>query len=546
MSLDEKVRTSRCHKYTEVLKTKSFPKFEIVKYDSANFSFDKVILDSNFEIPFLVEGESSNFGIQLPPRNFTLLDVAKIVGEETPVRIIEVGSQEEIGGFTLREYADYLENNRSENDCSKNAMILNMISLEFTNTNLTDTVKAPSFVDSIDWVKCYWPIDKFLKNDFPRVQHYCLAGMAGSYTDFHIDFGGTSVWYHILWGKKRFYLIPPSSENLKVYQEWNNSPNQNEIFLGDQLPSNCFYIDLVPGQTLILPSGWIHSVYTSQDSLVFGGNFLHSYSILRQIQSFEIERASNIDNQYMFPYFKEIHFEFLSSILNESFSDQPLSCYSVLTYPNILQIAILCRYSKKWLSNVESKSSNLQLSKWLEDTESIISNLTNLIKDLKPDQLSFISEILSSSSSLNLFKKKITQECYPHTALLLKNLTTFLSNELTHELHFKTDLCPSSADSNQYSNRKSKRKSNKIHLYDDTNQGEESEFEDVNDFDVEKDDLTEEGFESDEEIEVPTHKNKIVMKNKRDHLNTNSKSKKPKLVSKADLLKICSKRTSKR
>lgn len=24
----------------------------------------------------------------------------------------------------------------------------------------------------------------------------------GSYTDFHIDFGGTSVWYHILRGKK--------------------------------------------------------------------------------------------------------------------------------------------------------------------------------------------------------------------------------------------------------------------------------------------------------------------------------------------------------
>lgn len=32
----------------------------------------------------------------------------------------------------------------------------------------------------------------------PRVSKYCLLSPAGSYTDFHIDFGGTSVWYHVL------------------------------------------------------------------------------------------------------------------------------------------------------------------------------------------------------------------------------------------------------------------------------------------------------------------------------------------------------------
>ena len=28
----------------------------------------------------------------------------------------------------------------------------------------------------------------------PKVQMYCLMSVAGSYTDFHVDFGGTSVW----------------------------------------------------------------------------------------------------------------------------------------------------------------------------------------------------------------------------------------------------------------------------------------------------------------------------------------------------------------
>lgn len=39
--------------------------------------------------------------------------------------------------------------------------------------------------------------------------------VAGCYTDFHIDFGGSSVWYHILRGQKVFWLIPPTDANLK-------------------------------------------------------------------------------------------------------------------------------------------------------------------------------------------------------------------------------------------------------------------------------------------------------------------------------------------
>ena len=49
-----------------------------------------------------------------------------------------------------------------------------------------------------------------------QVQKYCLMSVAGCYTDFHIDFGGTSVWYHIVKGKKVFWLIPPKEANLKV------------------------------------------------------------------------------------------------------------------------------------------------------------------------------------------------------------------------------------------------------------------------------------------------------------------------------------------
>lgn len=34
-------------------------------------------------------------------------------------------------------------------------------------------------------------------NSKPFVENFCLLGMKDSYTDFHIDFGGSSVWYHV-------------------------------------------------------------------------------------------------------------------------------------------------------------------------------------------------------------------------------------------------------------------------------------------------------------------------------------------------------------
>ena len=54
-----------------------------------------------------------------------------------------------------------------------------------------------------------------------------------SYTDFHIDFGGTSVWYHAFSGEKHFFLIKPTPGNLSLYERWMRLSTQSEIFLGD-------------------------------------------------------------------------------------------------------------------------------------------------------------------------------------------------------------------------------------------------------------------------------------------------------------------------
>ncbi len=73
---------------------------------------------------------------------------------------------------------------------------------------------------------------------------------------FHIDFGGTSVFYHIISGSKTFYFIEPTIRNLDIYSTWSTSPGQGNTFLGDLIP-DCQKITLLAGNTLFIPSGWV-------------------------------------------------------------------------------------------------------------------------------------------------------------------------------------------------------------------------------------------------------------------------------------------------
>ena len=79
--------------------------------------------------------------------------------------------------------------------------------------------------------------------------------VAGCYTDFHVDFGGTSVWYHILKGEKIFFLIPPSSKSYDQFLKWHNDDLQELIFFADEI-EKCEVVRLTEGDTLLMPSGW--------------------------------------------------------------------------------------------------------------------------------------------------------------------------------------------------------------------------------------------------------------------------------------------------
>lgn len=306
--------------------------------------FDQPVLFTT-HLPFQI-------GLKVPGRDgpapFSFDTVAKLVGPYRTTQVIDTATQLTTE-YTLQEWVDYLDTPEKER-----TRILNVITLEYSQTPLGTLVTEPQFARDVDFVSQCWPktVDdlqrildhrgnnnssdndngantssspseeeedlaellKDLQEEIPRVTKYCLMSAAGSYTDFHVDFGGTAVWYHIYFGQKIFYFIEPTPQNLKIYSEWatngsGSTKKSNNAFLPDLITAtggDVFEVHLKKGQTLFIPSGWIHAVFTPKDSLVFGGNFVHRHSLEMQLTIYRLEKKMRVGSEYKFPNYQKL------------------------------------------------------------------------------------------------------------------------------------------------------------------------------------------------------------------------------------------------
>lgn len=234
------------------------------------------------------------------PQGLTVRQVAELYGQDEKVEVIDVKSQNgENKKWNMRRWTDYYEN-------PNNKVVRNVISLEVSQSKLGRLIRRPRVVRDLDLQDSVWPEELLAKGEFPRVQFYCLMSVADCFTDFHIDFGGSSVFYHILKGKKTFLFIPPKEKHLKKYEEWCMSPAQNWTFLGDQT-KECYRVDLSEGDTMLIPAGWIHAVWTPEDSLVIGGNFLTRLNFGMQLRVAQVEKATGVARKFRYPHFQKLH-----------------------------------------------------------------------------------------------------------------------------------------------------------------------------------------------------------------------------------------------
>jgi hypothetical protein len=125
--------------------------------------------------------------------------------------VIDVERQETVS-MSIGELNEYFK-------ATPRTKTYNLISFEISKTKLTEEITAPEIVHQLSWVSNgVWPPEQAnncvlekssSSNNYivkPEVQKYCLISASNSYTDFHIDFGGSSVWYHTLKVNIKFNL----------------------------------------------------------------------------------------------------------------------------------------------------------------------------------------------------------------------------------------------------------------------------------------------------------------------------------------------------
>uniref|UniRef100_A0A8C9Z0D5 Lysine-specific demethylase 2B n=1 Tax=Sander lucioperca TaxID=283035 RepID=A0A8C9Z0D5_SANLU len=303
----EEIANIRGFSVEEKLASDSYSSTFVHCMEGKDFSYEYVQREA-LRTPLIFK-EKDGLGIRMPDPELTISEIKGLVGSRRSVDVMDVSTQKG-SEMSMAQFVRYYETPEEERD-----KLFNVISLEFSHTKLENLIKRPTVVDQVDWVDNMWPPD--LKHSqteatnvisdmkYPKVQRYCLMSVKGCYTDFHIDFGGTSVWYHVFKGQKVFWLVPPTPHNLALYEDWVLSGKQSDIFLGDRA-DGCQRVELKQGYTFFIPSGWIHAVYTPEDTLVFGGNILHSFNIPMQLTIHEIENRTKVHSKFRFPFYYEI------------------------------------------------------------------------------------------------------------------------------------------------------------------------------------------------------------------------------------------------
>jgi hypothetical protein len=279
------------HKYTTLCQERAFAAATIREFADGS-TLRKALLDAEgFDEPIVVRNQQG-LDMRIQP-DLTVDEVARRVGRDKPLEVMDVPTQGEDTGWTLGKWADFYNE-------AQPTRVRNVISLELSDSDLGKEMLRPKVVRELDLIDQFWDPEEFDKGAFPKVRLYCLMSLTNSYTDFHVDFAGTSVFYHILAGQKTFLFIRPTAANLKKYSDWCLSPTQSDTFLADSCKET-FKIDLKQGDTMLIPSGWIHAVHTPAKSLVIGGNFLSLLGLARHLDIVGIEERTKVPGKFRFP-----------------------------------------------------------------------------------------------------------------------------------------------------------------------------------------------------------------------------------------------------
>ncbi|KAJ9110223.1 hypothetical protein QFC22_004272 [Naganishia vaughanmartiniae] len=174
-----------------------------------------------------------------------------------------------------------------------------MACLEFTGTRLAESITLPFLQREIN------PLVRFARHlkrsKAVKASLYIMSSKAGSFTPWHVDAAGEAHWLSVVSGVKWVYLLPPTKHNVEIWRSAETGTIRADlIWLPDLCRTPVVKVELKEGEALLIPSGYLHAVFTVEDSLALAGAWISEFNMgcHMVLRGLEIVAKNRKDNGY--------------------------------------------------------------------------------------------------------------------------------------------------------------------------------------------------------------------------------------------------------
>ena len=168
-------------------------------------------------------------GIATPPAESltSFRCVTEGIPGEVKINVCFSSIQENEDEFTLEEFLEHNEDRSLEPEYHP----MNVIDFNAdSKSGMVHRFCLPNIVTDISFGYCMKnsmsPKNQLAFDFTSGISDYLLMSEAGAQTNWHQDFTGTSVFYILAKDQKHFFVVEPTEENQKLFEEWLASGNR--------------------------------------------------------------------------------------------------------------------------------------------------------------------------------------------------------------------------------------------------------------------------------------------------------------------------------